>query len=397
MFYLYIIYNVPRLPRQMFHVEHFDWGGTFFKRSAQIIIATGVIQAMIAICQFVIQHSIGLTWLRESDIGANIPGVAKLILDSHKIIRSYGLFPHPNILGGFLLISIILTWSYHKLFHVEQFGQTRIKSKINTLLIIQLIGLILTFSKSAILGLAITAIYINIKNNVPRGTFNFKKSLGMFHVEHFSRRLILTLGIILALGYIIRPNINSALFKSLNERLLYLNVSRGTILAQPLIGVGFGQFVLNMDEYAPRLPAGRQVEPTLESWQYQPVHNVFMLIWSELGIIGLGLFTWWLWQLFHACLSGRQVEQKYLKPDVECSTWNNDHCEAFAPTHEPIVPRGTILAQQKTLHILRGALLGLIFIMLLDHYLWDIQQGEVLFWIAAGLIAGMVRMNSIDK
>ena len=51
----------------------------------------------------------GLLWLKESIISPNIPGVAKLIFNGHVYIRSYGLFPHPNILGGFLVFSIIST------------------------------------------------------------------------------------------------------------------------------------------------------------------------------------------------------------------------------------------------------------------------------------------------
>ena len=39
-------------------------------------------------------------------------------------------------------------------------------------------------------------------------------------------------------------------------------------------------------------------------------------------------------------------------------------------------------------------LLGIIFIMLFDHYLWDIQQGSLLFWLTAGFVAGIQTMHN---
>jgi len=372
--YLYIIYIVPR--------------GTILKRSFQIIIALGLSQAIIGIWQFIIQHSIGFFWLKESLISPDIAGVAKIIFHGEKFIRAYGLFPHPNILGGFLLISILLTWSYSRLFHVEHsephpqplslerrgwhFLDVPRGTIMEIILIIQLLALILTFSKSAIVGLFIAVFYISWKN--------IHK---MFHVEHFMRKGILVT-LIIILGFILaKPNVPSFLTQSLQERLLYLNVSRGTILSNPILGIGSGQFVLGMNKNVPR-------GTFLESWQFQPVHNVFLLIWSELGIIGLGLFIWFLWKLFH-------VEQNISKPDIECSTWNNSSCDVYKPTHTNNVPRGTLLLLRETLKIFKGALLGLIFIMLFDHYLWDIQQGQIMLWVILGIIAGLsVKKEQLD-
>ncbi|MCK4892131.1 MAG: hypothetical protein KAS78_05680, partial [Candidatus Pacebacteria bacterium] len=45
----------------------------------------------------------------ESVIGPQIPGVAKIAVDGEKIIRAYGTFPHPNILGGFLIFTTVIT------------------------------------------------------------------------------------------------------------------------------------------------------------------------------------------------------------------------------------------------------------------------------------------------
>jgi hypothetical protein len=41
------------------------------------------------------------------------------------------------------------------------------------------------------------------------------------------------------------------------------------------------------------------------------------------------------------------------------------------------------------LQCFKGILLGFIFIMLFDHYFWDIQQGSLMLWILLGIIAGI--------
>lgn len=312
--FVYVIYNVPR--------------GTILKRIFQIIIFLGLFQAIIGIGQFVLQHSIGIFWLKESLISPDIPGVAKIILDGHKLIRAYGLFPHPNILGGFLLISVILTWQYRKLFHGEQFRNQATKTW--GFLIPQFLALFLTFSKSAWIGLVIVTVYVAWKN-VPYGTFyNLRKRFCMGQVT----KIALLLLIILASAVIIfKPDTNSLLFKSFSERLFYVNVSRETIANNPMIGVGMGQFVPSMQKYSQIFISG---------WQYQPVHNVFLLIWSELGVVDLILFILILWKMFRVKQSSGNV-------------------------------------------IFKGILLGFIFIALFDHYLWDIQQGQIMLWLVLGL------------
>ena len=141
---------------------------------------------------------------------------------------------------------------------------------------------------------------------------------------------------------------NSIFLQSLRERELYLNVSRGTFLDNPLIGIGAGQFIPDMIK-----------NYSFESWQYQPVHNVFLLIINEFGIIGLALFVFFIYKILY---------------------------------FNKIVPRGTI-------HVMNGAkvngnvivyfkalLIVFLFVMLFDHYLWDIQQGQIIFWLTLGLL-----------
>ncbi|MDP1883844.1 MAG: O-antigen ligase family protein, partial [Candidatus Moranbacteria bacterium] len=287
----------------------------------------------------------------------------------------------------------------------------------NIAMIIQIIGLILTFSKSAIIGLATTIIYIHYGHNILSPIHKlFRACLSVGKVKQFKqkeafkcstwnnsqcesyepikivprgtiypKKWLLFTGITIISLYLVKPDLNSLLLKSLDERLLYLNVSRGTIFDNPLIGLGAGQFVINMQNYT---------NQTLLGWQFQPVHNVFLLIWSELGIIGLALFIWMIYKLFH-------VEQFRQKEAIKCSTWNNSQCESYKiAKNVPRLPagrQGGTFPNQKEFKIaIQGVLIGFMFIMLFDHYLWDIQQGQIIFWLTLGLLVSS-RPANIDK
>ncbi|MFH0969803.1 MAG: O-antigen ligase family protein [Patescibacteria group bacterium] len=334
---------------------------TIKKNLFLIIISIGIAQSFIGIWQFIVQKSIGLIWLKESIISSDISGVAKIVLNGEKYIRSYGLFPHPNILGGFLVLSIILTVLYFKVFHpsqivprgtidgasVEQLtGQAWNNSMYYSVLGIQLLTLVLTFSKSAWIGLIIAVLYLWYKNVPPQykcSTWNILRGRRGTFLKFVARKLKyfgLIVSIIFLLIFIIRPNWYSIIGKSIEDRMFYLNVSRGTFLENPVIGVGIGQYVYQLANVS-----------GIQNWQFQPVHNVFLLILNELGIIGLILFVWFIWEVAKNFPYRKFPEDK--------------------------------------LHLtLKSLFFGFLFIMLFDHYFWDIQQGQIIFWLILGLIIG---------
>lgn len=376
-FYLLYLYSALRLipfilnkKNKMFHVEHF----------LGILIALGFIQSIIGISQVIIQHSIGLIWLKESLVAPSIPGVAKIILRGHRVIRAYGLMPHPNILGGYLLLSLISFFCLVDLKNINvpcgtfsESSTTSFQNKISKkrffdinywiawiIFPILALGLLTTLSKSAIIGLILALLFLN----VPRGTFlksidsknlinQLKRALKkMFHVEHLRIYLTSLTVLILAAIFILKPNFHSIFIQSLVEREIYLNLAYKTIIASYLIGLGAGQFVWKM---------GALSKNPLKSWQYQPVHNVFLLIWSELGVFGLGIVLAMFWHL--------------LRPRYSTLTISK---------HEY-----SFLSIEKIRSYFQAVLLGYIFIMLFDHYFWDIQQGNLMLWMVIGIIAGL--------
>ena len=353
--FVYLLKNVPR--------------ETFFKRILWITIIIGALNSVIGILQIIFQHSVGISWLWESYLNINVDGVAKVILGNSKVLRAYGLFPHPNIFGGFLVMSITFNLILLKMFHVEHkmkekrqkntakcstWNKIINKSKdickkcstwnnmlldytkmvqnvsrgtlLSLILFFQSIGLIITFSKSAWTAMIIVLIFIFVRN-VPRGT--------KIDVSFISKKLILLVLIVIMALISLKYNIKENLSKSIDDRIGFINVSRGTISNNLWFGVGVGQSVVNM--------AG---DNDLKNWQFQPVHNVFLLIFQEFGLIGSFILTCLIVLMFHVEHSRRQETVMYFK----------------------------------------ALMLAFIFIMFFDHYFWDIQQGQLMLVIIASLL-----------
>jgi len=66
--------------------------------------------------------------------------------------------------------------------------------------------------------------------------------------------------------------------KSINERAFLNQQSYQIIKNNWLSGVGLGNYILHVY---------KNINSNLNTWEYQPVHNVYLLILSELGILGL--------------------------------------------------------------------------------------------------------------
>jgi hypothetical protein len=183
-----------------------------------VVVISAFFQSLVAILQFIWQKSLGLTFLKESAFSVYDPGVAKVLINGDVFVRSYGFFPHPNVLGGFLAVSLLITMVYPlifkiNMFHVEHLGQKQknvprgtfahfvadlitrcstwniwnksrkmfhVGHSVNiwlyrAIIFFQLLALSFSFSKSAILAYIIGLIIL---------VFGIRK---MFHVEHLSR------------------------------------------------------------------------------------------------------------------------------------------------------------------------------------------------------------------
>ena len=395
------------------------------------VLASSAIQGFIAIWQYFIQRSIGLRLLGEEFIRSFIPGIAKFeilggqrwifdrIFDvSHGtsiLVRPYGTFPHPNVLAAFMVFSLIISMYLYYVSH----GTWR-RGVIVLALFIQITTIFISFSRVALAGFLISVVIwfilmrfmgnhlqptlyqrgeeegnslrgklsswiVKMKQKIVKSiisrllaVFRFSRdTLGIEGgkgevIDHIDQEEIdkkrtlkkLAMAVIASMvivGILFYPQLlergvpvsvsseinmtDETNQRAISDRLLYQEIAFEMIKAKPILGVGYKNFVLEMDNYTK--------EP-LKSHQHQPVHNIYLLIGAETGITGLIVFLLFIGAILQ-------------------SAWKS---------------------KLTTLSItFLSIFIGFLFIGLFDHYLWTIQQGQLMFFVVSGLLIGALKKH----
>jgi len=342
--FLYGVYNIVTYRRRLL--------------TCLLIFASGGIQAIIAIFQFINQSSLGLTLLGESPLGTYIPNVAEVVFAGEPILRAYGTLPHPNVLAYFLVISLFL--GGYVFWRVRE---PYMRLSVTFLAGLQFLALLLTFSRVAWLALGLGVIvavimYAIIQRERPRTQKLWNPLAREFQQKILWVCVILFLIMALSSIVVLAPLLDSRMTVADNEGDMagsfrqYLN-AKALQFGTSAINIGWGP-----KSFVPMLTATENF--TLPDWMKQPVHNVWLGIFSEIGMWGLIAFTGILvvrvWQI--------------LKPKTKT------------------VPRGTV-SREAPDNLLRALILGIIaasvLVMFFDHYILDVQQGSLAFFILLGL------------
>ncbi len=214
-------------------------------------------------------------------------GIAVVATQTFRSLRAYGSFPHPNIFGGYLAIAIIiLGWfvrSAESKWHSYMYAP---------LIVLFTSTLILTFSRSAWLALSFSLVAILAQ-------LFWHKRL----VPHRAIPLI-TLGFVTILLsiFVLRSHVLARFDStlqveaiSIEERASQYAAFPNVFRINPVVGVGAGAYVFALESMNKNQPV----------WSYQPFHNAFLLLLSEFGLIGLLLFTYWMYELIKLIWSRR--------------------------------------------------------------------------------------------
>ncbi|TSD00417.1 MAG: Uncharacterized protein Athens071425_616, partial [Parcubacteria group bacterium Athens0714_25] len=218
-------------------------------------------------------------------------------------LRAYGTFPHPNVLGGYLTV-ILLLIIFQDTRHPENIrhraGKTQETSNFKFLIlklrnwklfrnskleirnseyvlrltsyVLIFSGLVVSFSRSAWLVFAIGFILLFIFKKDKR------RELGKL-VFVFSVIALVWIGVFSPLFFSRIAGEERLEKKSFDDRSAYVLQSKEIIKENFWLGTGAGNYTKAVADKNPQKPI----------WQIQPVHNVFLLVWSELGAIGLVL------------------------------------------------------------------------------------------------------------
>lgn len=258
-----------------------------------------LIQGVIGIFQFKNGSSLGLSPLGESQVVSGMQGSSFITLSNEVFLRAYGTFPHPNVLAGYLLLNIFLS-SYF-------LSRSTKKWKVMNWLWLILSELFIWFTFSRIgIVLSLLCFIVTIVSQVSKGK-----------VYSFTPALFLERFINLFIGG----------DTSWRDRLNLMKVSFRIVKERWLLGTGLGNFTRAMDGNIPLT-----VDKVM---LIQPVHNVPLLMFSELGIFG---FISYLITIF--------------------VIWVNNHSK---------------------MNLFKWCLaLSLLVIGCFDHYLWSLPQGNVI-------------------
>lgn len=311
-----------------------------FAKLGIAFVSSAVIQAGLGIWQFITQSTFTNKWLGLALQESGTGGVSVIENVTGRWLRAYGSLPHPNILAGWLVIGLFVLLSLAYRLAVQKRSFWKVLSYnfwINIFVywsfVIIAAGLFFTFSREAGFALITGLIFFGI-------IISIKKQAAIFY-----KLLVAGLAMIIILSVIFWPLLSTRLLgqdrlemKSIQQRAAYLRQSFQLIKKYPFLGVGIGNYTLAVHN---------QINPNLKSWDYQPVHNIYLLVLTELGMIGFIIFLWLIW------LISRKL---------------------------PISDNQSIRPL-----ICFSILFVVLIIGFFDHYFWTLHFGIMLFWLILGL------------
>ena len=242
-------------------------------------------------------------------------------------LRAYGTLPHPNILGGFTLIFLLGPAAFI-------LGERKLSLPAILLFAAGSVLLVLTFSRSAWLGLIVAAACL-----VWKSKYLARKRLAILGITGLSVLVLMLIPLYKLIQ--VRVTASSVITEesSIAERNWLAQQALGMIAQRPITGFGVGSFVIELAQHDPPL--------------FEPVHNVPLLIGSELGIPGLLAII----------------------------------ALAF------FAAGGIIKANRPEAILLGAALMGLGIICLFDHYFWSLAPGRLAVGLVIGSWAGQMERN----
>ncbi len=285
--------------------------------------AGAVLQGALAVWQFLTQYVWASKWLgMAGQEGYNL-GPSVIEFADQRWLRAYGSFGSPNALGIYLAVLFVLGLVLY--LKIES-PRTKIIISVGQLFVLS--GLLVSFSRAAwlaaIVGMLCLFIFLFLKQK--QWLYSFGKQAA------FSVVVLIFWLIIFYPVFTARFNLNNRLeAKSIAERRGQYSEVLSFIKTNPVFGVGPGAYT---DVLYAKFP-------TLYSWQYQPVHNIYLLALVEIGLAGVILLFFLFKQLFWQIIKNNLI-------------------------YTPVVAT-------------------LFFAGLFDHWLWSMYTGVIFWWVIFGL------------
>lgn len=296
-----------------------------FKKLLFVFSIALIFESVLSVAQYLKQGSIGglFYFFGERAFNGQTPAIANVSINGDLILRSYGTFSHPNVLGAYLLIGMTLI-----LFNLESTRKQLGKILYLITLVFGTLALIVSFSRITIL-LWLIILFIFLISRAGKKIVKKNMTPFLFFIFIFIFFIFYT-------PIIHRFSSPSFYDESFSQRENLLKNSLEIIKNHPFFGTGLNNFLIEM---------ARVQKTNNVTFYLQPVHNIFLLVTAQTGALGLIYFI------------------VFLAKTFKKSFW------------------GKNLINYKIIIFLSILILGSF-----DHYFLTIQQGQLLLSFTLGLI-----------
>ena len=325
LFYLYIINEVKN-----------------FTQITRPILYGLLFQGVVAIGQYIGNHSLGLKIFGESVLDPAERSIPVIELNGLRQLRATGTLPHANLLGGYTVVALWLV-----IYEYYLANQQRVKNFLLLIVTIGFITLLYTYSRSAWLALAASGVLFMLislrpvflavrKTRVNALVYPILAGLILITAVWAEKDLVMS-----------RFNLNNRLEQiSVTERVGGLDDFQTVFGESPLIGQGLGVYSSVLTTTFPESSIRR----------YEPVHNFYLVVAGELGISGFLLLMLVLGFALREQLRSLiyQIKQKALSL-----------FSVFA----------------------FSIFVAVVVLGFFDHYLWTLHQGRFLLFLMLSLVS----------
>lgn len=310
------------------------WGGVKNKWLVASFLAGAAVQAALGIAQFSIQGISPSTLFGLARHDPAFLGDAVVETTTGRWLRAYGSLPHPNILGGYLALALLLLFT----FAIWKKRMAKAEAALSFGIMLISAALFFTFSRGAWIALGAGGL-VFLWNAFLRNNDERFHRIVRFGLPAAALWLVLGLAFVPLLetrfSGLIAPGGGAVRLEkiSINERLGEYGDALKLLPNYFLSGTGIGAYAKRVEEARPGLPG----------YAYQPVHNAYLLLALELGAPGFLIFAGILALLAHILYKRKQ--------------W------LALPPYAALIVLGFF-----------------------DHYLWSLEVGAMLFWAGLGIV-----------
>jgi len=220
---------------------------------------------LIGLTQFILQKTVGgpFYYLGERSFTSQTPGISLMSFFGKNVMKAYSTFSHPNSFAGFVVVSFLVLMSFCS-DHLKGFLKG-----FSVLFAVTVLSLFLTFSLNAIVGVCLVVMLLFLLNFFPKV---IEKTKVFFPIA--------AIGLSFLFGIVsgVLPK-EVPLKETYKERVVLAGYAIEAFSKSPALGVGLNNFFF----------ATKSV---------QPPHNIYLIVLSETGIVGILILFFLLSKLF---------------------------------------------------------------------------------------------------